>query len=318
MKRDEQPRLGLVCITASDAVRYRALTRKRLLQLEPYEQRRVLRELYRDNLSRLDRAVSFCHEKGISLYRITSALLPFADDPAGEPLLQEFAGVMRGVGERAASLGVRLVLHPDQFVVLNSESPQVVANSVKIMRTHARIFDLLGQPRSPWAAMILHGGKGGRASQLIESIGALPEEVRSRLALENDEHIYSAAEILEVCRGAGVPMVFDAHHHVVHERLDSYEHPSVAEMVAAARDTWPVPGWQLVHISNGLAHFNDRRHSDYVTLMPSAYKRGLWIEVEAKQKELAIERLQAEWLPTTDVAPRSAGKASAGAARSSG
>ena len=31
------PQLGLVCITHSDAVRYRALTRKRLLQLDPAE-----------------------------------------------------------------------------------------------------------------------------------------------------------------------------------------------------------------------------------------------------------------------------------------
>ena len=306
MGKDEQPQLGLVCITTSDAVRYRALTRKRLLQLSPEEQRGVLRELYRDNLSRLDRAVSFCHGRGIRLYRITSALLPFADDPAGEPLLEEFAGVMRATGDRAASLGVRLVLHPDQFVVLNSESPQVVANSLKIMLAHARVFDLLGLPRSPWAAMTLHGGKGGRAAELVDAVGGLPEGVRSRLVFENDEHIYRAGEILEVCRAAGVPMVFDAHHHVVREGLDSYEHPSVAEMVEAARATWPVPGWQMVHISNGLGHFNDRRHSDLVTLMPSSFRRGLWIEVEAKHKELAIEKLQREWLRAGDPAARGA------------
>jgi len=315
-KTDEGPRLGLVCITSSDAVRYRALTRKRLLQLDAEEQRRTLRELYADNLSRLARAVDFCHERGISLYRITSALLPFADDPAGEPLLEEFAGIMRGIGERAAALGVRLVLHPDQFVVLNSESPHVVANSIKIMRTHARVFDLLGQPRSPLATMILHGGKGGRGRELVETVKGLPEEVRSRLAFENDEHVYSASEILEVCRGAGVPMVFDAHHHVVHEKLDSYEHPSVAEMVEAARSTWPVPSWQLVHISNGLDHFNDRRHSDYVTEVPTAFRRDIWIEVEAKHKELAIEKLQKEWLPSGEAKPRASRKASAGTARS--
>lgn len=315
MKTDERPRLGLVCITASDAVRYRALTRKRLLQLGPEEQRRVLRELYRDNLKRLDAAVGFCHARGIRLYRITSALLPFSDDTAGEPLLEEFAAVMRKVGERAAALGLRLVLHPDQFVVLNSESPQVVANSVKIMRAHAKVFDMLGLPRSPWAAMTLHGGKGGRGAQLVEAIRALPEEVRSRLVLENDEHIYGAREILEVCRGAGVPMVFDAHHHVVHEKLESYEHPSVAEMVAAARTTWPVPGWQLVHISNGLEHFNDRRHSDYISVMPSSYRSEIWIEVEAKQKELAIERLQTEWLAADGSDSEAPRTASARAAR---
>jgi len=40
------PELGLVCITASKAVRYRTLTRKRLFQFDSLEQARMLRELY--------------------------------------------------------------------------------------------------------------------------------------------------------------------------------------------------------------------------------------------------------------------------------
>ncbi|MFL6255915.1 MAG: UV damage endonuclease UvsE, partial [Pyrinomonadaceae bacterium] len=185
---------------------------------------------------------------------------------------------------------------PDQFVVLSSDSPQTVANSVNILESHARVMDMLGLPRSPWALIEIHGGKGGRSERLIEQTERLPEAVRARIAFENDEYIYSAAEILEVCRRAGVPMVFDAHHHVVHEGLESYDHPSIAEMVEAARGTWPNPEWQLVHISNGRTSFCDRHHSDLVERMPAAYRRVPWIEVEAKQKELAIERLTADWL----------------------
>jgi len=290
------PRLGLVCITHSEEVRYKTVTRKRLLQLDPAARKRMLRDLYAANLARLNRALDFCAGRGLGLYRMTSALFPFADDEAGSDVLEEFSEGLKRTGARAAGLKIRLVLHPDQFVVLSSDSPQTVANSVKILESHARVLDMLGLPRSPWALVEIHGGKGGRADRLVEQVGLLPEGVRSRLAFENDEYIYSAAEILEVCRRAGVPMVFDAHHHVVHERLDSYDHPSVAEMVEAARTTWPDPGWQLVHISNGRASFCDRHHSDLVESMPAAYRRVPWIEVEAKHKELAIERLAAEWL----------------------
>ncbi|HEV2762594.1 MAG TPA: hypothetical protein VGV38_06330, partial [Pyrinomonadaceae bacterium] len=52
--KEMTPQLGLVCITTSDAVRFRALTRKRLLQLDAAEQKRVLGELYADNLARLN------------------------------------------------------------------------------------------------------------------------------------------------------------------------------------------------------------------------------------------------------------------------
>jgi len=290
------PRLGLVCITHSDEVRYKTVTRKRLLQFDPEGRKLKLRELYAANLARLNGALDFCAGRGLRLYRMTSALFPFADDEAGSDVLEEFSEELKGAGARAGELGIRLVLHPDQFVVLSSDSPQVIANSVKILESHARVLDMLGLPRSPWALVEIHGGKGGRADRLVEQIGLLPEGVRSRIAFENDEYIYSAAEILEVCRRAGVPMVFDAHHHVVHEGLDSYDHPSVAEMVEAARTTWPDPEWQLVHISNGRASFCDRHHSDLVERMPAAYRRVPWIEVEAKHKELAIERLAADWL----------------------
>ena len=55
----------------------------------------------------------------------------------------------------------------------------------------------------------------------MAAVRSLPEAVRLRLVLENDEYAFGAAEILDVCRRAGVPMVFDAHHHVIREKLDS-------------------------------------------------------------------------------------------------
>lgn len=296
--------LGLVCITTTDAVRYRALTRKRLLQLDATEQKRTLRELYRDNLARLDAALDFCLSRGLRLYRMTSGLFPFADDEAGSDVLDAMREDVARVGRRAIASGIRLVLHPDQFVVLSSDSPHVVANSVKILETHARVMDYLEQPRDSWALIEIHGGKSGRAERLVEVVKDLPDAIRTRLAFENDEYAYSASEILEVCRAAKVPMVFDAHHHVVRERLSSYEHPSVAKALLAARETWPCPEWQLVHISNGRESFNDRHHSDLITDMPSSYRLAPWIEVEAKLKEQAIDKLTTNWLnpPTADAA----------------
>ena len=290
------PNLGLVCITTSDRVRYRTMTRKRLLQLSDQEQRRALEELYSANLERLSAAIDFCEEQGIKLYRLSSSLFPFADDRLGEEVLGGFSETMRQIGERATALGIRLVMHPDQFVVLSSDSEAVIENSIKILRTRARTLDMLAQPRTSWAAMQLHGGKGDRAARLVRVIRDLPDNIHTRLALENDERAYGAMEILEVCRAAGVAMVFDAHHHIVHKRLDSYDDPSIEEMLALARETWPAPEWQMVHISNGRETFNDSRHSDLITALPAAYRDVPWIEVEAKLKEVAIEKLRADWL----------------------
>lgn len=290
------PELGLVCITASPEVRFRALTRKRLLQLTIPEQEKTLRTLYTENLKRLNQAVEFCVRENIHLYRLSSALFPFADEPMGMTILLELAQQLELIGKQANSLGIRLVLHPDQFVVLSSDRPEVIENSIKILKTHAQILDLLGLPRSPWSLMNIHGGKSDRSQRLIQVIQDLPDEIRLRLTLENDEYAYSSEDILEVCHATKIPMVFDAHHHVIHEHLDSYDHPSVALMLAEAQKTWAIPEWQLVHISNGDKSFSDSKHSDYIQLMPDSYKTVPWIEVEAKQKELAIAQLRKNWL----------------------
>lgn len=291
------PELGLVCITVSQEVRFRTITRTRYLQFDQKERKKALKSIYEDNLQRLNSALTFCEKHSIKLYRMTSNLFPLCDieDRIGENLLESMSADLAKIGERAAKLGIRMVLHPDQFVVLSSEKPQVVENSINILQTHARIMDMLGLPRSSWALMNIHGGKSGRGKELVEVISQLPENIKSRLTLENDENAYSTSEILEVCQNARIPLVFDAHHHICHEKLDSYDDESVTKMFYAARETWDNPDYQLVHISNGKDAFNDRKHSDLITDMPEVYRQAPWIEVEAKSKEEAIAHLRGWW-----------------------
>ncbi|MBD1913975.1 MULTISPECIES: UV damage endonuclease UvsE [unclassified Leptolyngbya] len=290
------PELGLVCITTSQAVRYKTLTRKRLLLMSPEEQTTALRSLYLENLRRFNQAIEFCHQQAIRLYRLPSNLFPFGDTPLGRDLLDELAPQLRQAGDRAKAYGLRLVLHPEQFVVLNSDNPTVIENSITVLSALAYQFDLMGQPQSPWTTMNIHGGKGDRVERLIQVIRDLPDPIRTRLTLENDEHMYSATSIFEICQASGVAMVFDAHHHLVRERLDSYDDPSIAEAIAQARSTWPDPTWQLVHISNGRDSLHDPSHSDVIWNMPEAFRQVPWIEIEAKHKEEAIARLRQEWL----------------------
>ncbi|MBP5973288.1 UV DNA damage repair endonuclease UvsE [Brasilonema sp. CT11] len=298
LQKTALPHLGLVCITFSKEVRFRTITRKRYLELPENQRETALKVIYRENLQRLDLALTFCVRNSIQLYRMSSALFPMSDleDEVGATVLENMSADFAKIGQRAAKLGIRMVLHPDQYVVLSSDSPQVVALSLKILERHARTLDLLDLPRSCWSLMNIHGGKSQRSDQLVDVISELPENIKSRLTLENDEYAYSSSEILEVCQRTNIPLVFDAHHHICHENLDSYDDPSVAQMFYAARETWPNPDWQLVHISNGQQAVGDRKHSDFINAMPSVYQQAPWIEVEAKSKEEAIAHLRSWWL----------------------
>ena len=105
-RRRSVPNLGLVCITDSHECRFCTITRTRLLALSAEEQALELLGLYWDNLSRLHRALSFCHRNGIRLYRATSGLFPHSDGPPGLEILESMAANLSAVGRRLARLAV--------------------------------------------------------------------------------------------------------------------------------------------------------------------------------------------------------------------
>lgn len=287
-----KPHYGLVCMTAAETCRFRMITRSRYLSLSPKERHATLTALYWDNLARLLKTLCFCNAQSIRLYRMPTGLFPMSDESPGRQILQAMAANLSAVGRLAERAGIRVVNHPDQFVVLNSENPSVVQTGRIILEKEALAMDLMGLPRTPWSTILIHGGKAGRGDQLVDEIARLPEAVRQRLSLENDEYAYGARELLAVCKRSGVPMVFDCHHHVIKESLESYNHPEIAHFTRAAAQTWPDPDWQIVHLSNGGSGFRDRRHSELITDVPAAYSRVPWIEVEAKGKERAIAALR--------------------------
>jgi UV DNA damage endonuclease len=292
-----KPNFGLVCITYDDTIRYRTMTRTHYLKFAEAERRKKLGELYCHNLRKLFQALEYCFAHDIHLYRMTANLFPLSDweDGIGQQILSEMTPLMTGFAARAEALNVRVIVHPEQYVVLSSESESVRENSINLLAHQAFIFDALGLPRSTWAAINIHGGKSGRLNELVEVVRALPDTVKSRLTFENDEYAYSAPDILEVCERTGVPMVFDAHHHLIHEGLETLDHPSVAAFTSLARQTWQPREWQIVHLSNGRTKAQDQKHSDVIHTVPESYRTVSWIEVEAKAKEVAISDLKELW-----------------------
>ena len=288
------PAYGLVCLTVGPDIRFRTITLSRYRVLTPAEREAKLLDLYADNVARVRRAAAFCAARGIRLYRLSSSLFPMFDlagDDTGRAVLDHLAPQVQAAGQAFRDAGIRVLMHPEQFIVLNSERPEVRTSSARTLAAHADTLDRFGFERSTWNLLLLHGGKGGRAAELAALIPDLPDAVRLRLGLENDERAYGPAELLPVCEGTGVPFVFDAHHHVVRERLPDQEDPSVREWVLAARRTWQPPEWQVVHLSNGLEGPQDRRHSYLIAQLPAAYWDVPWIEVEAKGKEKAVAAL---------------------------
>ena len=75
-------------------------------------------------------------------------------------------------------------------------------------------------------------------------MSCLPRAVRSRLVIENDDRTYSAKDTLKLCQKAGVPMVFDLHHHLCRNDGEDFR-DLLPDIFATWRDRPP-----KVHLSS--------------------------------------------------------------------
>ena len=294
-------RWGLCCQFLDSPIRFRTATHRYVSTLEPVARRAYLVSIARDNAAALDAAVARCTELGIGAFRINSQILPLATHPESGYRLEDLdddgsiSVAFAEAGARARAADVRLSLHPDQFVVLNSEQERVVVSSVGEMDAQARVAELVGAD-----VLTLHGGGAaggiaGALDRLERGIDRLPDAARIRLALENDDRSFTPEMLLPLCERLGVPLVYDAHHHRCNpDGLDVDE----ASLRAAA--TWRArePYFHVSSPRAGLGGGDLRPHADYVNPadVPELWRTmRLTVDVEAKAKERAVLALRDAW-----------------------
>jgi UV DNA damage endonuclease len=218
-------RLGYACINLSlqaetGGPRLRGLTAKRLSTMEPAERRKHLYQVGRNNLKTVGAILRWNAAHDIQLYRLTSELVPLATHPVAAEwdwevdLADEFAEV----AALTRRTGARLTSHPGQYTVLNARDDEIVARAHADLRHHTRVLGLLGA--GPESGMVLHvgggyGDKAAAARRFAEQFRELEPAVAGKLWLENDDVTWDTAEVLELAREVGRPMVLDIHHHRV-------------------------------------------------------------------------------------------------------
>jgi len=304
-----QLRFGLCCQFLDAPIRFRTATHRYVSSLTRAKRRAYLADIARENAAALSAAVEQCATLGIGAFRINGQILPLGTHPASGYSLDALdrKGETRAEFERAGSLArehdVRLSFHPDQFVVLNSERAEVVRSSVEELEFQAAIAELVGADTLVFHGGSAAGGIGAAVERLERGLDLLSERARSRAALENDDHRFAPADLLPLCRRAGVPLVYDAHHHRCHG-----DGLSVEEATALAAETWNGrEPW--AHISSpreGWGSSNPRPHADYIDPhdFPASWLgRRLTVDVEAKAKERAVLALMGE-LKKAAVTPR--------------
>jgi len=262
----------------------------------------MIQGTYVNNVKNLATMLPKIRKYGARLFRISSAMFPLADQVDRQLWdNDEVKKWLKVAGEYVLANDMRVSCHPGQFCVLSSDSDSVVEKAFVELGIHGWMFDAMGLDHSPKWAINIHGGKADRSSRLIEQIKSLPDNVRKRLTLENDENSYSVIDLLAVYQETGVPIVWDSHHSTFNDGGISQ-----SDAQAATMETWPAGIRPLQHLSNtepGMENgsFTEKRkHSDMIHYVPEPQLQALRddtvdVEVEAKMKNVAVSKMSTDF-----------------------
>ena len=273
-------------------------TTNRTLRLSSISDVEKLQGLVRGNIAGLKAILRWNAERGIPLFRMGQDLIPFASHPSFPYDWEaEHGEELRGLGALARDLGIRLSMHPGQYINPGSPRSEVIERSLWELRYVARVFDLLGSHDSV-AVLHMGGAYADRTASAARFVRALrqEEQVLRYLALENDERVWTAAEVVETSRVLGIPAIVDAFHHGLNPGNLKLE-----EALDLALPTWESRGVRpKLHLSSQDADKRPGAHAysvdcrDWQELREALDGRDADVMVEAKGKERALASLCVE------------------------
>ena len=255
-------------------------------------------ELALQNVRDLYKILEWNLENDIYFYRLSSDMIPWASEYEMEELPDYnliLAAAMKA-GNFAREHGMRLTSHPGPFNKLASPKERVFQLTYKDLKVHGDLFDMIGLPRTPYAKLNIHvgaayGDKPMALDNFCRNFERLPENVRLRLTVENDDKtsLYSTLELYEgVYKRIGIPIVFDYHHHMLHTGGQTEQ-----EALELALSTWgeikPVVHYaESRSVEQNNPKIKPQAHSDMIRNPFNDYGNEFDVMIEAKHKELAL------------------------------
>jgi UV DNA damage repair endonuclease len=226
---------------------------------------------------------------------------------------------MAPIGETARQNNVRLSFHPDQFVVLASDRPEVVNKSIEEFEYHASMARFMGYGKT-FQDMKINVHISGRQGPegIRKAYQRLSPEARNTITIENEENAWGLDDCLTL--SDLLPIVLDIHHHWVREGeylevsekrvqsvIDSWRgirptlHYSVSrEDILVGHCSNTLPDRESL-IANGSNKQKLRAHSDYywnhaVNKWAMTFNDKFDMMCESKAKNLASFKLYEEYV----------------------
>ncbi len=201
-----------------------------------YSENNLIQKI-KENLICLEKILNFNVENKFLFFRIGSGIVPFAShEICGFDWLKHFDKEFKKIGNYIKKSDIRISMHPDQFVVLNSKNKEIVKKSIKEINYHCQVLDAMNLNQD--AKVQIHIGgvyndKQKSIQRFIKNYIKLKPNIKKRLVVENDHISYSLKDCLIVNKEVKIPIVFDVFHH---ECLNNNE--TVIQAMKKAAKTW--------------------------------------------------------------------------------
>jgi UV DNA damage endonuclease len=222
-------------------------------RLASYSDSRLVQTI-EGNLIHLDQILKYNVKNNILFFRISSDLIPFASHPICElNWCRNFQSEFEQIGDFVKKHNIRISMHPDQFVILNSPNRKIVENSINELKYHCRVLDAMCLDKT--AKVQIHVGgvyenKQEAIDRFVRTLNIskfVDGSIKKRLVIENDDHLYSLKDCLNINQETSIPIVFDSFHH---ELLNNEEPMRIA--LEKAMSTWKMSrdGFPIVDYSS--------------------------------------------------------------------
>lgn len=256
-----------------------------------------LDKIIENNLNNLEKIIDYNIENNIYFYRVTHNLFPLASCKDIDYDYLKHKDKCYKIGLKIKKHNMRIDCHPDHFCVLSTMNQDILENSIRIIKIHKMLFDMLDVN----SKIIIHIGskfpsKEEAIKRFKKNFLGLDKDLQDLIILENDDVSYTVSETLNLCEDLKIPMVLDYHHF----KCNHLKNEKINKLLKRITNTWlNVNLDPKFHFSSPKNKKEKRTHNFYIDYnsfikfieLIKNLNINLDIMLEAKGKDEALFKL---------------------------
>ena len=258
-------------------------------RLVSYSENRLIQTI-RDNLTHLNQILKYNVKNILLFFRISSGLIPFASHPICKfSWYKFFQSEFKQIGDYIKKYNIRITMHPDQFVILNSPDNKIIENSINELKYHSQVLDTMGLDDTAKIQIHVGGVYGNKLEardRFIKTynnhskLATADDSIKRRLVIENDDRLYSLKDCLQINQQTGIPIVFDSFHHECYSNEEQLLPQQIA--LQRAMSTWkssedglPIVDYSSQDTRNKVDNKSSRKGKHAETIDTSLFRKFL-------------------------------------------